>query len=144
MDGFQDTVDVNTGERKNKKHVRFLVGTIRTMGYSITCTKAKRLTLMEPAYLARDEEQAIKRVHRISQTEACTIYKLSTAKLGVETRIIRAHKVKNTVRSGFYLTRLVNRSAEEENKELREAIKKATEKVPKKPTTKVLKKPTAV
>jgi SNF2-related domain len=75
-------VDPNTGltmaERVYKETPQIVVGTIRVMGTGINLQRAHILFLTEPQFTNTSTSQAEGRVYRIGQTEAVTVYKLTS------------------------------------------------------------------
>jgi SNF2 family DNA or RNA helicase len=66
IDGFQGKVHANwTDEEKARFNVRFMIGTVDSMGAGVTLTEADRIVLMEPNHRYRAEKQAYDRIDRI-------------------------------------------------------------------------------
>lgn len=86
--GFQEhTVDVTRKgeievvktETRAENCPQVLVALISSVGVGLTLTKATRVVLFEPSNKPTDEEQAICRAHRVTQTKPVKVWKFSCA-----------------------------------------------------------------
>ena len=81
MAGFQRDQDLNTEGRRllvpEHEQYEVLIGTLGVCGLGLTLTQAHQMVLMEPQYVAADEEQAIARIFRVGQTQDCTCWRLT-------------------------------------------------------------------
>ena len=81
--------------KNSTKSPDILIGTTTLIGQGFTLTRAFRLVIMGPEWLATDEEQCVGRIRRLGQKNKCTIsYCLIEKGVKVEEGILNRHALR--------------------------------------------------
>ncbi|KAF1807973.1 hypothetical protein P152DRAFT_406374 [Eremomyces bilateralis CBS 781.70] len=91
-----DVRDYNINQLRNDKKTRILLCSLKCGGVGLNLTAASRVVLVEPFWNPFAESQAIDRVHRINQTKAVHVYRLTVADT-VEAKILRLQEAKQAL-----------------------------------------------
>ncbi|KAI1275545.1 SNF2 family N-terminal domain-containing protein [Xylaria sp. FL0933] len=88
-----DAREASLHSLRNDKHTRVLLCSLRCGALGLNLTAASRVVILEPFWNPFVEEQAIDRVHRLTQTVDVIVYKL-TVENTVEERILELQEKK--------------------------------------------------
>ncbi|KAI0904044.1 SNF2 family N-terminal domain-containing protein [Ustulina deusta] len=88
-----DAREASLHSLRNDKHTRVLLCSLRCGALGLNLTAASRVVILEPFWNPFVEEQAIDRVHRLTQTVDVIVYKL-TVENTVEARILELQEKK--------------------------------------------------
>ncbi|CAJ2505158.1 Uu.00g125520.m01.CDS01 [Anthostomella pinea] len=88
-----DAREASLNRLRNDKHTRVLLCSLRCGALGLNLTAASRVVILEPFWNPFVEEQAIDRVHRLTQTVDVVVYKL-TIEGSVEERILELQEKK--------------------------------------------------
>jgi SNF2 family DNA or RNA helicase len=77
----------DTNDTTLEESPQYLVGTTKLIGVGFTMTKARRLVQLDPEWMSRDEQQARKRINRITQKGQTYTYALYSEGSQVEQMI---------------------------------------------------------
>ena len=110
VDGFQETLDPQSDPEGPPVYLqgsrpRVLSGVAHVLGIGFTLTKSYNLVKVEPSYSSGSDSQVYKRIHRIGQTENCTIWKLVADDSPDELAVLRrAEKKECFIAQAYALT----------------------------------------